>query len=54
MHPQGDVRSDDVLCLLGLIALMSVFIAPRFREKLNTQFMLGALWQWFRGSMHQA
>ena len=28
--------------LLGLIALMSVFIAPRFREKLNTQFMLGA------------
>ena len=42
MHPQGDVRSDDALCRLGLIALMSFFIAPRFREKLNTQFMLGA------------
>lgn len=28
--------------LLSLIALMSFFIAPLFREKLNTQFMLGA------------
>ena len=28
--------------LLGIIALMSFFIAPLFREKLNTQFMLGA------------
>jgi subfamily B ATP-binding cassette protein HlyB/CyaB len=28
--------------LLGLIALMSFFIAPIFREKLNRQFMLGA------------
>ncbi|MBL8396580.1 MAG: peptidase domain-containing ABC transporter [Candidatus Accumulibacter sp.] len=28
--------------LLGLIALMSFFIAPVFREKLNRQFMLGA------------
>ena len=35
MHLQGEVRSDDVLCLIGLIA-------PLFREKLNTQFMLGA------------
>ena len=26
--------------LLGIIALMSFFIAPLFREKLNTQFML--------------
>ena len=28
--------------LLGIIALMSFFIAPVFREKLNRQFMLGA------------
>ncbi|MFT3850213.1 MAG: peptidase domain-containing ABC transporter [Propionivibrio sp.] len=28
--------------LLGIIALMSFCIAPLFREKLNTQFMLGA------------
>ncbi len=28
--------------LLGLIALMSFFVAPVFREKLNRQFMLGA------------
>ena len=33
MHFQGDDRRDDVLCLIGLIA-------PLFREKLNTQFML--------------
>ena len=42
MHLQGEIRRDDFKRLLGLIALMSFFIAPRFREKLNTQFMLGA------------
>ena len=42
MHLQGEIRRNDFKCLLGLIALMSFFIAPRFREKLNTQFMLGA------------
>jgi len=28
--------------LLGLIALISLLVAPLFRERLNRQFMLGA------------
>ncbi len=42
MRLQGEIRRDDFKRLLGIIALMSFFIAPLFREKLNTQFMLGA------------
>ena len=35
-------QATTILTRAGIIALMSFFIAPLFREKLNTQFMPGA------------